>query len=183
MCGKLPGAERALDWAKFQHETRIDNAKADAKILEIGDLGDFNNHLYTALAELLGITPLSIVKNTEHRNGLEAWRKLHYKYDPQTAAMVNDSCSRIVYTQPVALEKLSQSIEVWENDIRQHIDAGKGMIPESLLCDALIKMCPKDLNETIKLGIDQLVKEDKTISLDKIRAKINQHIRIKLPVG
>ena len=47
--------------------------------------------------------------------------------------------------------------EVWENDYRQHIDAGKGTIPESLLCDALIKMCPKDLNETIKIGINQLM--------------------------
>ncbi len=183
VCGEYPNAESVLDWAKFQHETKIITIKANTKIREVEGLTDFNNQLYTALADLLESEPLSIVKNTVGRNGLEVWRKLHHCYDPQTASRTKDSYSQIVYTNPVPLEILSHAIDVWEEHYRQHVDAGKGVINESLLCEALIKLCPEDLNENIKFQIDQLVNEDSTPSLDKIRAKIDTYIRVKIPVG
>ncbi len=135
------------------------------------------------MADLLDSEPLPIVKNSVGRNGLEVWRKLHYRYDPQTASRTKDSYSQIVYTTPVPLDKLSHASEASEEHHRQHVDVGKGVINESLLCEALIMLCPKDLNENIKLQIDQLVNDDGTPSLDKIRAKIDTYIKVKIPVG
>ncbi len=144
---------------------------------------DFNNQLYSALADLCDNEPLSIIRNTVGRNGLEVWRKLNYRYDPQTATRTKDSYSQIVYTNPVPLEKLSNAIENWETLYRQHVDAGKGTINEPLLCEALIKLCPKDLNEQIKFQIDQLVDGEGSPSLDKMKAKIDNYLRVKIPVG
>ena len=96
-------------------------------------LVDFNNQLYTALADLFDSEPLSLVKNVPTRNGLEAWRKLHFRFDPQVASRIKDSYNRIVYTQPYALEQLPNAIEVWEDLYRQHVDSGKPAINEGIL--------------------------------------------------
>ena len=43
----------------------------------------FINQLYGALSSLLEGEALSIVMNTSDRNGLEAWRKINARLDPQ----------------------------------------------------------------------------------------------------
>ncbi len=97
-----------------------------------------------------------MIKNTIGRNGLKVWRRLYYWYDPQIASRTKDSFSQIVYTSPVAFDKLSHAIEIWEEQLRQHVYSGKQPINESLLCEALIKLCPKDLSENINYKLTNM---------------------------
>ncbi len=116
---KFPQADRALDWAKIQSKP-IKLEAAEKKISEVGDLEGFNNQLYGALFELLSLEPYSITKNVAGRNGLEVWRKLHHRYDPQIAARVKASMNSIVRTTQVPLNKLGHAIENWEEMPKPH---------------------------------------------------------------
>ena len=51
---------------------------------------------------------MSITKNTRGRNGLEAWRKINRRFDPQTSARKKDAMARIVKTVAVAIGELKK---------------------------------------------------------------------------
>ena len=56
----------------------------------VPDSVEINPQVYVALAELLEGEALDIVKNTTRGQGLEAWRKLVRRFDPQTVRTETD---------------------------------------------------------------------------------------------
>ncbi len=177
--GVFSNAEKLLDWAKLQ-EVRISLDKAEAEIAKTSGMTDFNNQLYTALAALTEGEALSITMNTDQRNGLELWRKLNRRFDPQTASRKTDAISTIIHRKSVPLASLSDEIEKWEELVRQHENSTGKSVDEYVKCSALIKICPAQLAEHIKLNLGQVTYEDgKTVSYEKLREHIDTYIRAK----
>ena len=68
----------------------VDNVEAGPDSVEI------NHQIYVALAQLLEGEALDIVQNTARGAGLEAWRKLVRRFDPQTVGRNWTWLSRIL---------------------------------------------------------------------------------------
>ena len=76
-----------MEWAASQGDTTITQRYCTAQLnvyMSDEELVEFNRPLYTALAELCEGEALKIT-NTPNKLGLEAWRKLNKRYDPQTS--------------------------------------------------------------------------------------------------
>ena len=76
----VPSSRDTLDWAAQQDTPilNVDDVEAGPDSVEI------NPQVYVALGELLEGEALDIVQNTTRGAGLEAWRKLVRRFDPQT---------------------------------------------------------------------------------------------------
>ena len=101
----IPSSRDTLDWAD----------------IEAGpDSVEINPQVYVALAELLEGEALDIVQNTTRGAGLEAWRKLVRRFDPQTVGRKRTLLSRIVNPGTVKVHELSRAIEQWEERVRSY---------------------------------------------------------------
>ena len=83
----VPSSRDTLDWAAILN---VDDVEAGPDSVEI------NPQVYVALAELLEGEALDIVQNTTRGAGLEAWRKLVRRFDPQTVGRKRTLLSRII---------------------------------------------------------------------------------------
>ena len=63
---------------------------------------------------------LDIVQNTTRGAGLEAWRKLVRRFDPQTVGRKRTLLSRIINAGTVKVHELSRAIEQWEERVRSY---------------------------------------------------------------
>ena len=112
----VPSSRVALEWAA-QQETpvwTVDGVEAGPDSVEI------DPQVYVALAELLEGEALDIVQNTTRGAGLEAWRKLVRRSDPQTVGRKRTLLSRIINPGTVKVHELSRAIEQWEEGVRSY---------------------------------------------------------------
>ena len=112
----VPSSRDTLDWAAQQDTPilNVDDVEAGPDSVEI------NPKVYVALAELLQGEALDIVQNTTRGAGLEAWRKLVRRFDPQTVGRKRTLLSRIINPGTVNVHELSRAIEQWEERVRSH---------------------------------------------------------------
>ncbi len=82
------------------------------------DHGHPSNQVYTALAALPDGEAISIVMNTSERKGLESWRRIGRRFDPQTAGRQKNAMFEILSVKAVALKELLASIGRWEQRVR-----------------------------------------------------------------
>ena len=103
----VPSSRDTLDWAAQQDTPilNVDDVEAGPDSVEI------NPQVYVALAELLEGEALDIVQNTTRGAGLEAWRKLVRRFDPQTVGRKRTLLSRIINPGTVKVHELSRAIE------------------------------------------------------------------------
>ena len=92
------------------------------------------------------------MKNTPDKNVYEAWRRLHFEFDPQTAGVETSAMGRIPNPkQTTNLAKLSGKIQRWEERIRTYIEmTGDVPINDRTRKDLLIQNCPDKLQEHIR---------------------------------
>ena len=112
----VPSSRDALDWAAQQDTPilNVDDVEAGPDSVEI------NPQVYVALAELLEGEALDIVQNTTRGAGLEAWRKLVRRFDPQTVGRKRTLLSRIINPGTVKVHELSRAIKQWEERVRSY---------------------------------------------------------------
>ena len=112
----VPSSRDTLDWAAQQDTPilNVDDVEAGPDSVEI------NPQVYVALAELLEGEALDIVQNTTRGAGLEAWRKLVRRFDPQTVGRKRTLLSRIINPGTVKVHELSRAIEQWEERVRSY---------------------------------------------------------------
>eukprot|EP00972_Heterocapsa_arctica_P016741 2469865-Heterocapsa_arctica.AAC.1 len=55
----------------------------DMGALDLTEILEINESVYALLAKITDMEPLDITKNTARGSGLEVWRKLQRRYDPQ----------------------------------------------------------------------------------------------------
>ena len=112
----VPSSRDTLDWAAQQDTPilNVDDVEAGPDSFEI------NPQVYVALAELLEGEALDIVQNTTRGAGLQAWRKLVRRFDPQTFGRKRTLLSRIINPGTVKVHVLSRAIEQWEERVRSY---------------------------------------------------------------
>ena len=84
------------DWAFEFENTAAVVVPSSRDTLAGPDSVEINPHVYVAQAELLEGEALDIVQNTTRGAGLEAWRKLVRRFDPQTVGRKRTLLSRII---------------------------------------------------------------------------------------
>eukprot|EP00972_Heterocapsa_arctica_P033478 4928997-Heterocapsa_arctica.AAC.1 len=62
----------------------VEEDMKDMEALDLTKILEINEPVYALLAQITDIEPLDITKNTAIGAGLEVWRKLQKRYDPQT---------------------------------------------------------------------------------------------------
>ena len=99
----VPSLRDTLDWVQDTPILNVDDVEAGPDSVEI------NPQVYVALAELLEGEALDIVQNTTRGAGLEAWRKLVRRFDPQTVGRKRTLLSRIFNPGTVKVHELSRA--------------------------------------------------------------------------
>ena len=90
----LPGARVFMDWAGEQGSTPITRAHLEKQFSEqLPFLGQVEENLYTALSSLTDGEAWSISSNAPEGQGLEAYRRLCFRFDPTTAGRRRNSVS------------------------------------------------------------------------------------------
>ena len=99
----VPSSRDTLDWSAQQDTLMLNVDDVEAGPVEI------NPQVYVALAELLEGEALDIVQNTTRGAGLEAWRKLVRRFDPQTVGRKRTLLSRIINPGAVKVHEVVTS--------------------------------------------------------------------------
>jgi len=108
--------------------------------------------LLTAICEDAAFT---LVQNARPYGGLDAWRRLSRRFDPQTPMKSVFALIKLLHRSPVALDALLEAIEQWEEAYRVWCAASKMILPDVVQQVALILMLPSELRSHIELTIDQ----------------------------
>ena len=159
----------ALHWAATQ-EDPILQAEVDAIIENASEISE---GLYSALAQLTEQEALDIVKNCPRGNGLEAWRRLTRRFDPQTVGRKRALLGKILAPGVSKMSDLSASIEQWEERVRQYQDRSRESLSEDVRAGILIEMAPEQLRTHLYLNQSRLE------SYDKVRAEIFSFLEAK----
>ena len=148
----IPSSRDTLDWAAQQDTPilNVDDVEASPDSVEI------NPQVYVALAELLEGEALDIVQNTTRGAGLEAWRKLVRRFDPQTVGRKRTLQSRIINPGTVKVHELSRAIEQWEERVRWYQSRAREKISEDVRSGILTEMCPEHIKTHIHLNLTRL---------------------------
>ena len=144
VCGVFEEAELALDWARAQ-EAAITADSITRELSAMSDAMSMSKQVYTALAALTDGEALSIVMNDPARNGLECWRRLNRRFDPQAAGRHKNAMSAILAVKSVSLKELPAAIERWEQKVRHYEDSSKKAVSDDVKTAALTEMCPLSL--------------------------------------
>ena len=148
----VPSSRSTLDWAA-QQETpilMIDDEEAGP------DTGEVDSQVYVALAELLEGEAPDIVQNTTRGAGLEAWRKLVRRFDPQTVGRKRTLLSRIINPGTVKVHELSRAIEQWEERVRSYQSRPREKISDDVRSGILTEMGPEHIKTHIRLNLSRL---------------------------
>ena len=128
----------------------VDDVEADPDSVEI------NPQVYVALAELLEGEALDIVQNTTQGAGLEAWRKLVRRFDPQTVGRKRTLLSRIINHGTVKVHELSRAIEQWEERVRSYQSRAREKMSDDVRSGILTEMGPEHIKTHIHLHLTRL---------------------------
>ena len=144
----VPSSRDTLDWAAQQDTPilNVDDVEAGPDSVEI------NPQVHVALAELLEGEALDIVQNTTRGAGLEAWRKLVRRFDPQTVGRKRTLLSRIINPGTVKVHELSRAIEQWEERVRSYQSRASDDVRSGILTE----ICPEHIKTHIHLNLTRL---------------------------
>ena len=103
----------------------------------------------------------SIVQNC-NRNGLEAWRKLHKRFDPVTGGRRRNLLRAIMAPARIKVEDIGNALQVWEKMVDRYDQRsslkGEPRLSEDLKCSAVEGMMPEDLEKHLQLNANRLQK-------------------------
>ena len=119
--GVFGGRSReALEWASGM-DSEITSADIDQNFGELADMNDqwedieeFNKQLYTVLRATTESIPFDIVENTQTGHGLEAWRRLHRRFDPSTGSRKRIMLQALTNPERASYETLQGALERWK---------------------------------------------------------------------
>ena len=127
---------------------------------EIENIDDIVGKLYAYLVSFTSDAANRIVRTSGEGNGLEAWRRLHSKYDPTS------STRRVAMLQQVQIpprcervEDLGPVLEKWLSKKRQHeMFTDRNGRPcrasDDTLVAAMFRLMPKSLEESVMFAND-----------------------------
>ena len=124
-------------------------------------IGNKVQQLHMALAQLTECEAFDITQNSGIGNGLEAWRKLHRRYDPTTGGRKRNLLRAIISPGRCRLEELGQALEKWEEMVvryeRRRDDQGRReLVPEAIKMAALESLVPEDMEKHLLMNQSRL---------------------------
>eukprot|EP00435_Cladocopium_sp_Y103_P034158 s1161_g8.t1 len=162
--GVFGGKSReALEWAS-EMDTEVTLVEIDQNFGDLADLNDqwdeaeeFNKQLYTVLRATTELTAFDVVENTQTGHGLEAWRRLHRKFDPSTGSRKRIMLQALTSPERATFETLPGALERWKTlksryDRKRDQFGAREKLPESLSMNALEKLVPKELEQHLLLN-------------------------------
>ena len=78
------------------------------------------NQVYVALISLTDDESNDIVTGAGHGNGLEAWRKLHRRWDPSSGSRKRNLLSAILDPGMSKIEELAGHLEKWLQQVQRY---------------------------------------------------------------
>ena len=135
-----------LEWAEGTNnsidEEDIDIFKANGSHL--------SHEFYHQLVLIVSGDALEIVRNTSMENGLEAWRKLHKRYNPSNPTRALQLLREAIHPQqPKGLEEVEGCIDRWETTLRRLERDFKETLSDKLKIAVALNFCPDDLQASI----------------------------------
>ena len=110
-------------------------------------LNQVEENLYTCLSSFTDGEAWSIASNTPEGHGLEAYRRLCFRFDPSTAGRRRNIVSSLLNPEKVKLDDLGKAIETWEEKIRAYEqrrgpDGERMEMDDDIKSGAFQSMCP-----------------------------------------
>ena len=126
----------------------------------------------------------NMVRTVPRENALEAWRLLHRRYAPKTAAVRSNRLRTIMnYPEAHANSKSSvvaQVIADYEELNRKFFEEySSHAITNEMSKDTLMRIIPRDVENAINLA--HIGKNPEDLSYDKLKQMIVEHVSVDLP--
>ena len=159
-----PDLEDIMLWAEeMDHEIMSADIKAawgplNPSEREVVDVDSMNSQLFAVLQTLCEREALQIVRSSGKHNGLESWRRLVRRFDPATGNRRRAMLRAILNPSKASkLEDLSNSIESWEEMVRQYEhkkrpDGTRHQLDEEIRMSVLEHLCPGELEKHLQLN-------------------------------
>ena len=158
-----PKARQAMQWAADQIEPLEDD---DAELEftsgtnpddNFPEVKDFSGQLHAALVGLVEGEGFDLVVGVEGSSGLEAWRRLTRRFDPQVIGRSKNMLKHVLNPPSCKASDMLQGLEQWEQLCRRYSsrkgpDGQKRTLPDDILMGILQEMGPQELKTHLYLN-------------------------------
>ena len=118
-CSQFANCEEILRWAK---ESADPLTHEDIRIKIVNeawpDGAKVNAQLQVALVSLCKDEALTVIKNSEKNQGLDAWRRLNREYEPNNPQANLRLLKKVLQPAQQSIDTLRAAIETWEKELR-----------------------------------------------------------------
>ena len=148
-------------------------------VVHVPHLEEKDAQLHAALQTLCEGEAFTLVRSAGRGAGLEAWRKLHRRYDPSTGGRRRALLRQVLTPQKCSkVEELSSSIELWEEAVRQfeqrrRPDGSRAQLDDDIKIAVLEAMCPPDLEKHLQLSRHRLS------TYEEVRAELSNYLETR----
>ncbi|CAK0805504.1 unnamed protein product, partial [Prorocentrum cordatum] len=145
------------------------------------------NQLYAALISTTadGSESNDLVTGAPDGNGLEAWRKLHRRWDPTTGPWKRLILRSIISPPKCNAEELGSALEKWIQQIgkyeRRQGEDGLAELPEDIKMAALEMLVPQDIENHLVLNKHRLVTFQDSLNEVMTIVEARTGVKIKEP--
>ena len=148
-----PGARDVLTWAVERESATVTEANAATEVVMLLDtLRMLADQLYTVLMTLVEGESFDILVGSGSGEGLEAWRRLHKRWDPLTTGRARGLLREILSPGRAKLVEVQGAVERLDEDLMrrytQRRDARNGQrhtLAEDIRMAALEALLPEEL--------------------------------------
>ncbi|CAK0811643.1 unnamed protein product [Prorocentrum cordatum] len=145
------------------------------------------NQLYAALISTTadGSESNDLVTGAPDGNGLEAWRKLHRRWDPTTGPRKRLILRSIISPPKCSADELGSALEKWIQQIgryeRRQGEDGLAELPEDIKMAALEMLVPQDIENHLVLNKHRLVTFQDSLNEVMTIVEARTGVKIKEP--
>ena len=155
-----PDGQRILDWARDRRDDPITNEtiQTTQRDFPASNVQKISDQLFVTLSSLMPVSSecISIVKNSTKNVGLDAWRRLCKRYDPNNPQVNMHLLKTILHPTKVSLHQLQMNIESWEERYRVYTEKTKESLSDPMQRMCLQSMCPDLLGSHLDMHIARL---------------------------
>ena len=186
-----------LEWA-VEYESAIDVETYDLAYGPgapdgIEELQDKVNQLFTLLTSLTEDESNDIVVGSGKGNGLEAWRRLHRRWDPSTGSRKRNLLKSVIAPPRCKAEELAACLERWNQQMKRYErrkdpNGNYEKISDDIKQAALEMLVPEDLENHLVLNKHRLttfqMAHDEIVTIIEARTGVTvKEPSIRQPTG
>ena len=155
--GAMPGIYEVLEWViNTQPRISLDSLSLKTKFPHVDPLLlDYaESNVYAILSTYTAGEAKSLVRQAKRPHGMEAWRLLQIRFNPNTIGRQRAHLIKITNpAEGVSIDKLGAEVVAWENRICDFESRpGADRVSDSVKMAAIVQMCPNKLREHLQLN-------------------------------